>query len=48
MDQITAIVLLVNEAAINAAKHVFRKGEGTFFEVELAETAERPSSIDDA
>ena len=28
MDQITAIVLLVNEAAINAAKHVFRKGEG--------------------
>ncbi len=25
-DQTTAIVLLVNEAAINAAKHVFRKG----------------------
>lgn len=36
-DQTTAIVLLVNEAAINAAKHVFRQGKGTFFEVDLAE-----------
>ena len=35
IDQITAIALLVNEAATNAAKHVFRKGEGTRFEVEL-------------
>jgi two-component sensor histidine kinase len=36
MDQITAIVLLVNEAAMNAAKHVFCKGEGSVFEVSLA------------
>ncbi|KAF0206159.1 MAG: signal transduction histidine [Methylocystaceae bacterium] len=42
MDQVTAIILLVNEAAINAAKHVFRKGEGTFFEVDLAK---QPSGL---
>lgn len=35
VDQNTAIVLLVNEAAINAAKHVFRQGSGTSFEVVL-------------
>jgi two-component sensor histidine kinase len=35
LDQMTAISLLVNEAAINAAKHVFRKGAGTTFKVEL-------------
>jgi two-component sensor histidine kinase len=31
----TAAVLLVNEAAINAAKHVFRPGRGSRFEVSL-------------
>jgi two-component sensor histidine kinase len=36
IDQTTAIVLLVNEAAINAAKHVFRQRKGAFFEVDLA------------
>ncbi|WP_424360318.1 DUF4118 domain-containing protein [Methylocystis parvus] len=36
LDQITALVLLVNEAATNAAKHVFGKGLGTRFEVRLA------------
>ncbi|WP_246719707.1 sensor histidine kinase [Methylocystis sp. H62] len=35
LDQMTAISLLVNEAAMNAAKHVFRKGTGTTFKVEL-------------
>lgn len=35
VDQMTAIVFLVNEAATNAAKHVFRKGNGTLFEVGL-------------
>jgi two-component sensor histidine kinase len=33
--RMTAIVLLVNEAAINAAKHVFRPERGSAFEVEL-------------
>lgn len=36
IDQITAMTLLVNEAALNAAKHVFRKGLGTHFNVSLA------------
>lgn len=35
LDRSTAIVLLVNEAAINAAKHVFRKGLGASFDVLL-------------
>jgi two-component sensor histidine kinase len=35
LDQMTAISLLVNEAAMNAAKHVFRMGTGTTFKVEL-------------
>ena len=35
LDQMTAILLLVNEAALNAAKHVFRKGAGSYFKVEL-------------
>jgi len=39
IDQMTAIVLLVNEAAINAAKHVFNRGLGTLFEVFLSERA---------
>lgn len=30
-DQMTAITLLVNEAALNAAKHVFSKERGTLF-----------------
>lgn len=33
LDQMTALILLVNEAATNAAKHVFHKGRGTRFEV---------------
>jgi two-component system, sensor histidine kinase PdtaS len=37
VGQMTATVLLVNEAAINAAKHVFRPGKGALFEVSLAE-----------
>lgn len=36
IDQMTAMTLLVNEAAINAAKHVFSRGLGTRFEVSLA------------
>jgi two-component sensor histidine kinase len=35
ISQMTAIVLLVNEAAINAAKHVFRPERGSRFQVEL-------------
>jgi hypothetical protein len=31
----TAVALLVNEAAINAAKHVFSKGNGKLFKVSL-------------
>jgi two-component system, sensor histidine kinase PdtaS len=37
VGQMTVIALLVNEAAINAAKHVFRPGKGSLFEVSLAE-----------
>jgi two-component sensor histidine kinase len=37
IDQLTSIVLLVNEAAINAAKHVFRPGKGKLFEVKLSQ-----------
>ncbi len=36
IDQMTAITLLVNEAALNAAKHVFSKGLGSQFGVSLA------------
>jgi two-component sensor histidine kinase len=36
IDQMTAMTLLVNEAALNAAKHVFSKGLGTRFDVALA------------
>lgn len=36
IDQMTAITLLVNEAAINAAKHVFSKGLGKRFDVALS------------
>jgi two-component sensor histidine kinase len=32
----TAMTLLVNEAALNSAKHVFSKGLGTRFDVSLA------------
>lgn len=35
VDQMTAIVFLVNEAAINAVKHVFAKGLGSRLEVSL-------------
>ena len=37
VGKMTAIALLVNEAAINAAKHVFRPRMGAVFEVSLAE-----------
>jgi two-component system, sensor histidine kinase PdtaS len=37
IDQMTAIVLLVNEAALNAVKHVFRPVQGTVFAVALRE-----------
>ncbi len=37
VGEMTAIALLVNEAAINAAKHVFRPGKGARFDVTLAE-----------
>jgi hypothetical protein len=37
LDQMTAIALLVNEAAINSAKHVFSKGLGSVFSVTLCE-----------
>ncbi len=36
IDQMTAMTLLVNEAALNAAKHVFSKGLGARFDVSLA------------
>ena len=36
IDQMTAIALLVNEAALNAAKHVFSKGLGKRFDVALS------------
>ena len=36
LDQMIAILLLTNEAAINAAKHVFRSEQGTLFEVTLS------------
>ena len=39
IDQMTAIVLLVNEAAINAAQHAFGPGKGTFFMVSLSARA---------
>lgn len=39
IDQMTAMTLLVNEAALNAAKHVFSKGLGSRFEVSLAKDA---------
>lgn len=39
IDEITALSLLVNEAAINAAKHVFSKGLGTRFDVSLGKGA---------
>jgi two-component sensor histidine kinase len=40
IDQMTAMTLLVNEAALNAAKHVFSRGLGTRFEVCLAKDQE--------
>jgi two-component sensor histidine kinase len=36
IDQMTAVALLVNEAALNAAKHVFSKGLGKSFNVTLS------------
>ncbi|MEK4031568.1 sensor histidine kinase [Methylocystis sp. IM3] len=35
IDQMTAIVFLVNEAALNAAKHAYSKGLGNRFDVSL-------------
>lgn len=37
VDQMTAITLLVSEAAINSAKHVFSKGLGSMFSVTIRE-----------
>ena len=39
-DQVTVMALLVNEAALNAAKHVFSKGLGTHFIVSLSKQQE--------
>ncbi|GLI92036.1 sensor histidine kinase [Methylocystis echinoides] len=39
IDQMTAITLLTNEAALNAAKHVFGKGLGSRFDVSLSRSA---------
>lgn len=36
IDQMTALTLLVNEAALNAVKHVFSKGKGTLFNVSMS------------
>lgn len=36
IDQMTAITLLVNEAALNSVKHVFSRGLGDCFEVSLS------------
>jgi two-component sensor histidine kinase len=41
MGQMTALVLLVNEAAMNAAKHAFSRGAGTTFAVSLVERPNR-------
>lgn len=41
LNQMTAIVLLINEAALNAQKHVFQKGAGTIFAVELVKRSDR-------
>jgi two-component sensor histidine kinase len=39
LDQMTAALLLINEAALNATKHVFEKGQGSKFEVALLRLA---------
>jgi hypothetical protein len=39
VDQMTALALLVNEAALNASMHVFSKGLGTRFDVSLSQDA---------
>lgn len=36
IDQLTAVILLVNEAATNALKHAFSKGQGSLFDVSLS------------
>ena len=36
IDQLTAVTLLVNEAATNALKHAFSKGQGSLFDVSLS------------
>jgi two-component system, sensor histidine kinase PdtaS len=41
IGEMTAITLLVNEAALNAAKHVFRQEKGKRFEVLLSELRPR-------
>jgi two-component sensor histidine kinase len=40
MDQMTALVMIVVEAATNAIKHVFRHGAGTVFDVQLQTVAD--------
>jgi two-component sensor histidine kinase len=44
LGEMTAITLLVNEAAINAAKHVFRPARGSRFEIMLSES--EPSKLE--
>ncbi|HEY8126749.1 MAG TPA: DUF4118 domain-containing protein [Methylocystis sp.] len=39
LDRMTAVLLLVNEAALNAVKHAFGKGAGSTFEVSLLRQA---------
>ena len=39
INQMTALALLVNEAALNASKHVFSKELGTWFNVSLSKDA---------
>lgn len=40
IDQVTAMILLVNEAALNSAKHVFARGLGRRFDVSLTREAD--------
>jgi two-component sensor histidine kinase len=41
IDQMAALTLLVSEAALNAAKHVFSKGLGSHFEVSMVRVNEK-------
>lgn len=45
VDQITALILLVSEAATNAIKHVFRPGLGRCFSVSLSRIRNGPHHL---